>query len=157
MIKWLGTASVLFCVGAAAFWSPAIALYALKWREPHPLVLTVLQPGMLFLVYRAVLKLRRGLGPKPSAAIFMLLGLWLSGYVAMSASLRLIGQPFFDPEQRHPTLWLLLFTAFPIYTFVMSTYYGSLLALTVATILMIYMHRKFERHHAVLPRRDASA
>lgn len=115
------------------------------------MLLTVGQLVTLFLVYGTVFTLRRGSGIKPSAAIYMLCGVWFSGPVLMKISLMFYGQPFLDPDEPHQILWLLLFTAVPMYTFIMSTYYGSLLALLAATALMIGAHFWLELPNYVLP------
>lgn len=48
----------------------------------------------------------------------------------------------------------LIWESIPVYTFSMATYYGSLAALIAATVLMIFVHRRYEAGNYVFhPRR----
>jgi hypothetical protein len=69
----------LFGLGALAFWLPEIALYAWHRQELNAKLVTFLLPSALLFVYLLVSALRTKRIAKPSAAIFMVLGVVSSG------------------------------------------------------------------------------
>lgn len=68
------SAKGLFALGAATFWLPEILLYAWTRHNLNGRLVTLLLPGIFLLGYVLISILRRNQAPKPSAAIFMLLG-----------------------------------------------------------------------------------
>jgi hypothetical protein len=73
------SAKILVLLGAAAFWLPEIILYTWNRRGLNGVV-TVLLPSTLLLIYIMVLTIRpNSSSPKPSAALFMLLGVIFLG------------------------------------------------------------------------------
>jgi hypothetical protein len=147
------TAKQLFGLGALAFWGPEIFLYAWERKELSRELITFLLPGTLLLAYILVSLVRRrerGMLPKPSAAIFMLLGVVFLGMLAMTIGSTIVGAGF----HHHPgeaVLAVLMGTLIPIYAFIAATYDGSLYALIFVSILMPLIHIVFERRHWIIP------
>jgi hypothetical protein len=140
----------LFGLGALAFWLPEIALYAWQRRPLNAKLVTFLLPSIFLLVYLLVSILRLKQIPKPSAAIFMVLGVVFLGTLAMTIGATIRGAGFWG----HPTsslLGVLLGTVVPIYAFIAATYDGSLYALILVSILMPLVHLVFERQNWIIP------
>jgi hypothetical protein len=143
----------LFALGAAAFWLPEITLYAWRQQELNRMLVTFLLPGIFLVVYIAVLLARPRQIVKPSAAVFMLLGVIFLGTLAMAIGATFSGAGFL----LHPVsalLGVLLGTLIPIYAFIAATYDGSLYALVLVSILMPLVHLAFERQNWIIPPRS---
>jgi ABC-type nitrate/sulfonate/bicarbonate transport system permease component len=142
-------------LGALAFWGPEIFLYAWERRELNRALITFLLPASLLLVYLWISLVRyrnRDTLPRPSAAVFMLLGVLSLGTLAIAIGSTMLGGGFHE----HPgttLLAVLLGTLMPLYAFIAATYDGSLYALILAVALMPLIHLVFERHHWIIPPR----
>jgi len=68
----------------------------------------------------------------------MVVGIWLTGPTLMVVSATARGGEFWMIDERLwvAVAWILLFTFVPIYTFIMATYDGTLIALLAATCLL---------------------
>jgi hypothetical protein len=144
------SAKGLFLVGALAFWLPELVLYAWTRHELSGKLLTFLLPSTFLLVYLLVSILRPRRIPKPSAAIFMGLGVLFLGTLAITLGATLRGGGFLE----HPASTLvgvLLGTVIPIYAFIAATYDGSLYALMAVTLLMPILHLACERQNWIIP------
>jgi hypothetical protein len=131
----------LALLGGLAFWLPDVLLHSLALFSPTfadlPLVFvsTVVLPAALFVAWRS--EKRSNLNP--SAALWMLLGVWFMGPLMMMLGFS------FEPGSgfRQGSLFaavgrLLLFTAlFPVFTFTMSAYDASMGALGIGTVMML--------------------
>ncbi|MGC1767813.1 MAG: hypothetical protein WA785_05845 [Candidatus Acidiferrales bacterium] len=140
----------LFLFGALSFWLPEIVLYAWTRRELSGELVTLLLPGIFIIVYLLVSALRPRRTSKPSAAIFMVLGVIFLGTLAMAIGATIRGAGFLE----HPgstLLGVLLGTIIPIYAFIAATYDGSLYALVFVSILMPFIHLIFERQNWMIP------
>jgi len=143
----------LFALGAATFWLPEILLHAWIRHNLNGKLVTFLLPGTFLLGYVLVSILRRNQTPKPSAAIFMLLGVVFLATFAITIGATLRGAGF--AEHLGPTLLgVLLGTAIPIYGFIAATYDGSLYALIFVSLCM---HLIFERRNWVIPPKRATS
>jgi hypothetical protein len=139
-------AVTLLLLGGLAFWLPEISLYAWERTELNRSLVTLLLPCTLVVAYALVSVCRSKDFPKPSAAIFMLIGVWLFGSLAISIGVTFLGGGF----AVHPgsaLLVVLLGTLLPLYVFIMATYDGSLYALIFATFIMLLAHVTLERHN----------
>jgi hypothetical protein len=146
----------LFLSGALAFWVPEILLYAWTRRELNGKLVTFLLPSSLVIVYLLVSMFRPKRIRKPSAAIFMVLGVVFLGTLAMTIGATLRGGGFWE----HPgstLLATLLGTVIPIYAFISATYDGSLYALVSVCILMPLLHLIFERQNWIIPPKKAKS
>lgn len=144
----------LLIAGALGFWLPEILYYAAKRGELDRIVQTVLLPATLLATYFLIRYLRRHQAPGPSAAVFMLLGMWFGGAVAMTIGATFTGSGFRQPAVGIPLA--LLGTLIPIYAFLMSAYDGSMYALIVASILFVALHLTLERRNWIIPPRRRS-
>ena len=142
----------LFGLGALAFWLPEIALYVWQRRTLNAKLVTFLLPSTFLLVYLLVSILRPKRIPKPSAAIFMALGVVFLGTLAMTIGATILGAGF-RGDAVSTLLAVLLGTAIPIYAFIGATYDGSLYALIFVSILMPLIHLVFERQNWIIPRK----
>jgi len=84
----------LFGLGALSFWLPEIALYARTRHELNRKLVTILLPCTFLLFYLLVSILRPKRIPKPSAAIFMVLGVIFLGTLAMTIGATILGAGF---------------------------------------------------------------
>jgi hypothetical protein len=144
------SAKILFLIGALAFWLPEIFLYAWTRQALSGKLVTFLLPGSFIVTYLLVSILRPKRIPRPSGAIFMLLGTVFLGTLAMTIGATIRGAGFWE----HPgstLLGVLLGTVIPIYAFIAATYDGSLYALIFVSILMPLIHLLFERQNWVIP------
>jgi hypothetical protein len=140
----------LFLLGALSFWLPEIVLYAWTRRELNGKLITFLLPGIFLIVYLLVAIIRPRRTVRPSAAIFMVLGVIFLGTLAMAIGATVRGAGFLE----HPgstLLAVLLGTIIPIYAFVGATYDRSLYALVFISILMPVIHLVFERQNWIIP------
>jgi hypothetical protein len=140
----------LFLLGGLAFWLPEIVLYAWTRQELNGRLVSFLLPSSLMVIYLVVSIFRPKRTPKPSAAIFMVLGVVFLGTLAMTIGATIRGAGFWE----HPGSTLsavLLGTVIPIYAFVAATYDGSLYALIFVSILMPIVHLVFERQDWIIP------
>jgi hypothetical protein len=67
--------------------------------------------------------------------LFMLLGIWALGPLAIAATMQVLGGRFLEPDQLQG-FWL-VWAAFPATTFIMATYSGSLGGLIITTFLLL--------------------
>ena len=142
----------LFLLGAVAFWLPEIVWYAWTRQELNGKLATFLLPSGFLIVYLLISIFRAKRIVKPSAAIFMVLGVVFLGMLAMAIGATVRGAGFWE----HPSstlLAVLLGTVIPIYAFIAATYDGSLYALIFVSILMPVVHLIFERQNWITPPR----
>jgi hypothetical protein len=124
-----------FATGALSFWSPVI-IARLVLGEDWGALLTVV-PLTLVLPVLACLALdlmaQRWTAPRPGLALAMIVGIWASGpFFMMLANTFTPGEGF---HQADAWSFVGLGTAlFPVYTFMMATYEGSLFAVLFTTI-----------------------
>ncbi|CAN5302487.1 MAG: hypothetical protein ACR2GW_09310 [Pyrinomonadaceae bacterium] len=125
-------------VGGAAFWLPAIIVHAVRAYEftnTDVGIVTVLLPLALIFCYGI---LNRFMGKQlsgHSVAFFMLLGIWILGPLFMTINASFSGGGF---SRESPLVFIAIATVlFPIATFIMSTYDGSLGAVILATVIML--------------------
>lgn len=140
--------------GAMAFWAPDILVKSAR-REvlDNIVVLTILLPGSLLIFYRILCRFRSKQVEGPSIALSMLLGVWVLGPICIMTGASFSGGGFSQPIDKEFIVGLIFYTIFFIYTFIMSTYDGSLFGLLLATILMHLMHFRYEKNHWVIPPR----
>ena len=140
-------------VGAIAFWVPDIAFHAVRahsYTRKDVVTLTIILPISVLTFYAALFRLRSKQGNNLSIAGFMLLGVWLLGSSAMVIGYGLLSGISFSELWPHGLAALVL-GLIPIYLFIMSGYDGSLGALLITTILMLFMQFMFESNHRMIP------
>ncbi len=128
-------------LGAAGFWLPDL-LISVIFRTTEPLwLVTLLLPASSGLAYLA--------GDwfwnhKFRQSVWMLVGIYLAGPVAMLATLSLKGG-----TGGIPLHILLLYTVVPAYSFVMATYDLSLGALIIVTLGLIAVRLTIEHRRSL--------
>jgi hypothetical protein len=160
---------LVFITLGTIFWIPSVIIHGLRGREFGVGRLDVLSVTS-FSIIAAVLALevmsRWQWHPfnRPTIALSMLFGIWFFGPFCMMISASFSGGGFFSPEP-----WLSLASAvvlFLPYTFMMSTYDGTLGALLIITVLFLIigavgLASRFRRslgapaEHSVMPISDS--
>lgn len=143
---------IYIVVGAMAFWAPDIATHAISRYEfsaKEARALTVLLPCIVFASYRILFRFRGKQESGPSIALFMLIGIWMLGSLAMMISASFSGGGFAKPGLG---VWIVIALGIlPPFTFIMSAYNGNLFGLLLASILLFIMHFRFEKSHWLIP------
>jgi hypothetical protein len=127
-------------LGGFSFWAPDVLLHWIRgyrFSGLDVLVLTVLLPITTALVVamvwnRGLKKENRLLG-----ALFALVGIWFFGPLMMSCGASFSGGGFSQPNGWH--VMLMGTGLFPVFTFMMSTYDGTLGALLLTTALLPFL------------------
>jgi len=148
--------AVLYTLAGAAFWLPEVLLAAVFHKAPvdaiGTLATSILLPIFLFGAYFA---LRQTKGPslesRPSLALFMGIGVWISGPLSMTLVATFAGTGFTKWNGVSDTAYLLLFSVFPIYTLMMSAYNGTIAALLLTSAILIVVHFSSERDRWLIP------
>lgn len=138
-------------VGAMVFWLPDTLLHALQayvfgriaggvTKGVIGMILFFILP-QIFLPIASVVaalrlaKFRDGKARQATISLFLLLGIWLSGPLFMTINATFTGGGFATPEGGHVVKFGTLF--FPVFTFSMSAYDGTLFGLLLVTLLLI--------------------
>lgn len=141
-------------IGALAFWSPDTILHAIRrysFDSPDVRFLTFAMPVTALVVLVVCAKLMK---VTPSAlAGGMLLGIWVLGGVFMVIGGSFSGGYFTGPDGIRGGLLMLAISWFPVITFLMATYDGSLGALVLISLVLLIvgilwkMYRSAEIQH----------
>jgi hypothetical protein len=132
-------------IGGVAFWAPDIALKAYRGYEfsgSDALLLSIIMPCALLTCYGLLFWRRSGRRPALPVALSMLLGVWILGSFSMMLGASFSGGGYAQPGSE---VWDVIALGLrPQYTYIMATYDGSLLALSLVTILMVLLQIGFE-------------
>jgi len=139
---------MLLIWGALAFWGPKLAFEAGVGKHAGTQVMTWLLPAS-FLLFASITAYQSRDRSLPSAAIFMCLGLWLLGGIAILASATLQGAGY-RTDTLGQALVVTLLSFIPIYTAILATYDGTLYALLLTLIVAPLIHVVLERRHWIL-------
>ena len=124
-------------IGGLIFWVPSVFLHWIKgtrFSELDVLGLTVLLPTITCLFFVSHWWPWRKSGSRLSQALSAVLGIWLLGPLMLLISATFSGGGFSKPAGWQT---LLLMTRwFPAFTFMMSTYDGTMGALLLITVLL---------------------
>jgi hypothetical protein len=123
-----------------SFWAPDVLLHWLHgyWFSGlDVVVLTVLLPLTTALVVAIVLKRSVNTENRLLSALSALVGIWLFGPLMMSVGATSSGGGFSQPNGWHVVL--IGTCLFPVFTFMMSTYDGTLGALLLTTALLPFL------------------
>ena len=123
--------------GPLIFWIPSVFLHLLRgyrFSGIETITLTILLPLITCLALTFYWRTRRTPQNKLTFALFAVLGIWLFGPVMMWVSASNTGGGFSRPDGLH---FVLVGTCmFPVFTFIMSTYDGTLGALLLTSVLL---------------------
>lgn len=137
---------VTFLLGGVAFWLPSITLHAVRGENfcgVDVLALTGLLPVLAVVATVAAQRLQGSTGGAAFAPLAVSLGVWVLGPLAMSVSATPTGGGF--AMQGWWTALPALTALFPLTTFMMATYDGSLGGLLVGSVALAFL---FIRHLA---------
>lgn len=123
-------------VGATTHWVPDILI---QWvRPPHYIwisLLTFLVPVIVGAVWY-LLSRRPAHSRYPAGLpLLMLLGIWMLGPLAITIGILPAGGKFLDSGQLGS--FFMLWAMFPVSTFIISTYSGSLGGIVLATLILL--------------------
>lgn len=127
-------------IGGISFWAPDVFLHWLRryrFSGLDVLVLTVLLPITTALVVAIVWKRRPHTENRLLKALFALVGIWLLGPLMMTVGATFSGGGFSQPDGWPGMLMGTIL--FPVFTFMMSTYDGTLGALLLITALLPFL------------------
>jgi hypothetical protein len=145
------TALAYALIGGLVFWMPDVLTAAIRRAALvdviGPLPMTALLPAVLVCVYFVVRRYVKLAEPTPSIALFLGTGVWMLGPLSITLANTFLGAGFSTGKSAENIGYVLLLSAFPPGTLMMSTYDGSLGALTLLSILMLILHFSYERGH----------
>jgi hypothetical protein len=124
-------------LGPLIFWAPSVFLHLLRgdrFAGIEAITLTILLPLITCLALAFYWRIQRTPQDKLTFALFAVLGIWLFGPVMMSVSWSSTGGGFSHPDSSHSVL--IETCMFPVFTFIMSTYDGTLGALLLTSVLL---------------------
>lgn len=127
-------------LGPLIFWVPSVFLHLLRgyrFSRIEVIALTILLPLITCLALAFCWRIRITPQDKLTFALFAVLGIWLFGPVMMSVSASNTGGGFSRPDGLHVVL--VETCVFPVFTFIMSTYDGTLGALLLTSVLLPLM------------------
>lgn len=124
-------------LGAFVFWTPNVVVHWIIGYHISGLVvigLTVLLPATTILFFRTFLWPSLKHESRLSPALFAVLGIWISGPSMLTFSASFCGGGLTQPDAwRFFVFGTLLF---PLFTFVMSAYDGTVFAVFLTTLLL---------------------
>ena len=144
---------MLAVVGALSFWLPDVIIHVLaRWSfDFNPLVaITLVSPTTFLMAYLSLKRVAAQRDYRP-LGFAMMLGVWLLGGLFIIAIATAEGG-FAGPNRVGTLFMFLLFSWFPLLTWIMATYDGSLGALILVTLgaLLVWGVRRY-RSHAIAP------
>jgi len=124
-------------LGGIVFWAPNIAVHwitGFRFSYPDAIGITFLLPAATVLFFRLVWWPWRKQDDRLPSALFAVLGIWITGPAMLTVSASFCGGGLAQSDAwRFFVFGTLLF---PLFTFVMSTYDGTLFALLFVTLLL---------------------
>ena len=124
-------------LGGLVFWTPNVVVHwiiAYRFSGFVVIGLTVLLPATTILFFRTPSWPSPKQESRLSQALFAVLGIWIAGPSMLTFSASFCGGGLSQPDAwRFFVFGTLLF---PVFTFVMSAYDGTLFALLLATLLL---------------------
>jgi len=129
----------LIVFGALGFWLPDTLFHAFRrndfnWHDVR--IMSVLMPTTLLLTLLVIKWVRRA-NVERTSGLLLLVGVWFLGGLFMALGATFSGGGFASPGGFREVGFVLLLSLFPMYTFMMAAYDGSLLALLFVTVAMV--------------------
>jgi hypothetical protein len=130
--------------GALSFWAPDIVVHVIRGKDfagRDAMLLTWLLPLMVLLLALVDISLVGRIFNDRGKVVAVLFGIWLLGPLSMFIGASTSDGGFAMPNSGAAVIIMTVF--FPIFTFMMSAYEGSLLALLIVTIgLVLFAGRR---------------
>ena len=144
MTKW--TRALRFMLlGATGFWLPDVFLRALRaqnFNSRDVRIITMVMPLTLLGTFLAAKWANTEMRNR-WIGLSMIAGVWLLGGFFMTIGASFSGGGFMGPDGARGAVLMMVLSLFPMYTFIMATYDGSLGALllvTLAALLGLILH-----------------
>ncbi len=131
----------LMALGTACFWLPDVLLHAVrgdKFGRGDVLLISIAMPLTFLGAYLLAAKQYRGESRRGVVGL-LIAGVWLFGGLFMMIGASFSGGDFAGPNGLHSAVTLTLTSVVPIFTYVMSAYDGSLLALLIVSMAALVM------------------
>jgi hypothetical protein len=131
-------------LGGLTFWLPSIGVHFYRranFSGPDVIVLTGVLPVFAIVAGLTAQRLRRAERDAPFMPLLVALGIWLVGPAAMFVSATATGGGFATENWLVPLL--VLMALFPISTYAMGTYDGTLFAVLLGTfaLCLLFLYR----------------
>jgi hypothetical protein len=136
-LAWAFKGSMNIFIGGLIFWVPSVLVHWIRGTRFSGfdiLGLSILLPTTTCLFFASHWWPWRKPGGRLSQGLFALLGIWLLGPLMLLISATFSGGGFSKPDGWQT--FLLMTRSFPAFTFMMSTYDGTLGALLLTTVLL---------------------
>lgn len=124
-------------LGGIVFWTPNIAVHWMRgylFSYSDAIGITFLLPALAYLFFHGVWWPWRKPDDRFSLALFAVLGIWITGPAMLTFSASFCGGGLSQPGAWH--FFVIGTLLFPLFSFVMSTYDGTLFALLIVTLLL---------------------
>jgi hypothetical protein len=131
----------LMALGAVGFWLPDTLLHAIrgyKFGRWDVLLISIAMPLTFLGAYLLAAKQYRRESRRGVVGL-LIAGVWLFGGLFMMIGASFSGGGFAGPNGSHSAATVILTSVVPIFTYMMSAYDGSLLALLVVSIAALVM------------------
>jgi hypothetical protein len=129
----------LMLLGAIGFWVPDVFLHAVhahNFNSRDVRIITMVTPLTLLGTFVAAKWATKG-ARTGRIGLPMIAGVWLLGGLFMTVGASFSGGGFMGPEGSRGAVLMMLLSLFPMYTFIMATYDGSLGALLLVTVVAL--------------------
>jgi len=133
--------------GAALFWSPLVVTMAIRresYSGPDVLLITLIIPVTTVAAF-FVLRKRVETLSATWIGVSMVLGIWIAGPLVMEII------HVFDGGSLDLRMAVIATALFPVFTFIYSTYAGTLLALLITTPMLLLLGARKNGAAAVYP------
>lgn len=124
-------------LAALVFWLPNVVVHWLRgyrFTQLDATLLTFLLPAETILFFRAIWWPFRKQDRRSSQALFAVFGIWIAGPAMLTLSASFSGAGLSQPGAWHFFVFGTLL--FPLFSLILSTYDGTLLALLLASVLL---------------------
>jgi hypothetical protein len=139
-IRW-ARAFALMLLGAAGFWLPDVFLHAVRahnFNSRDVRIITVVTPLTLLGTFVAAKWANKGARTR-RIGLLMITGVWLFAGLFMTVGASFSGGGFMGPDGARGAVLAMSLSLFPMYTFIMATYDGSLGALLLVTAAALFV------------------
>ena len=129
----------LMLLGAVGFWLPDTLLHALRGNNftgRDVGIVTVVSPLTLLMTF-FLAKWTDKAAPRKQVGPPLLAGVWLFGGFFMLVGASFSGGGLMSPDGARFSVTTILLSIIPLYTFIMATYDGALMALLLVTVVIL--------------------